>query len=402
MLEDLLRIIEETAPLPRRYRSALPGDVAELSRLLTAARGERDNGYLSRPNLLSAYLRYFLPWNVFRLSRLFSFAPDLPVLSDGDAVSDLGSGPLTLPIALWITQPELRKKHLEFRCIDTTGAALDAGKQIFAALAGKTWTIKTIKGPLGIPVYGKKAKLTAALNVFNEVYPLKLVSQLRPGGSSGPEHSAAGKAVALLGSLTAEDGSILVMEPGNPQGGAFIASLRAALLTEGRAPLVPCPHAAECPLPGSPGGRGKAKWCHFAFDTEEAPAALHKLSEAAGIPKERATFSFLLAGQINASAPELKQIQINASNPELKRVQINAALPARDILHVRSMSDPFPVPGTGWGRYGCSEKGLILIAGTKPELDPLKPETLLKLPVPVNAKRDTKTGALMLGLNRSC
>jgi hypothetical protein len=36
-------------------------------------------------------------------------------------------------------------------------------------------------------------------------------------------------------------------------------------------------------------GRGrKKKWCHFAFDTQDAPRALLGFSAVAGLPKERA------------------------------------------------------------------------------------------------------------------
>ncbi|MDR1566171.1 MAG: rRNA methyltransferase, partial [Treponema sp.] len=130
--DRLLTAIDEACPLPGRFRSGLSGDVAELSRLLTKGREEKGESYLGRPNLLSAYLRYFLPWNVYRLCRLL---PALPLgLADGDAVTDIGSGPCTLAIALWISRPELRSLRLEFRCLDRTAAVMDAGKRIFAAL----------------------------------------------------------------------------------------------------------------------------------------------------------------------------------------------------------------------------------------------------------------------------
>ena len=67
LMDGIPALIEKTFPLPGRFRSALPSDVAELSRLLTSGRGERGLSYLGRPNLLSAYLRYFLPWNLYRL-----------------------------------------------------------------------------------------------------------------------------------------------------------------------------------------------------------------------------------------------------------------------------------------------------------------------------------------------
>ncbi|MDR2662374.1 MAG: rRNA methyltransferase [Treponema sp.] len=414
-------LIEETFPLPRRFRAGLPGDVAELSRLLTSAGPEREAGYLGRPRFLSAYLRYFLPWNVFRLHRVLSLDAVPLVLSDGDAITDLGSGPLTLPIALWLARPELRKLRLEFRCIDRTGAALDAGKKLFLALTeqnkipqpggaagtdlpgGSGWIIKTIRGPLDTPVYGGGAKLVGAVNVFNEVYP------------QGPPGEGAEKAAALLGSLCAPEGAVFAMEPGNPRGGAFIAGLRSALLERKRSPLAPCPHHGHCPLPGGalpdyaaayhrPGGSrgGKAKWCHFAFDTRPAPAALCRLSEEAGIPKERAAVSFLLAGPAGKTAAGPAD-NVAASSPDVKRMRDNtpspaAALPA-DLKRIRVISDAFPLLQTApsqWGRYGCSEQGLVLIAGNRWEMEQTESGSLLELPFPKDEQRDPKTGALIV------
>ena len=390
MLEKILLLIEENFPIPGRFRPKLPYDVADLSRLLTAARGERDSGYLNRPNMLSAYLRYFLPWNVFRLCRLFSLKTGfpagtdsqsiLPALSDGDAITDLGSGPLTLPIAMWVAFPHLRTLKLEFRCVDKSAAILDAGYKLLKALcadSGSTvgWKIKTIHDSIEAPIRGKPAKLVTAVNVFNEVY-------------TGMHRSAilksAEKSTALLCKLSADNGSILVVEPGNPQGGAFISALRAALLKKGKYPAAPCTHSEQCPLPGistSPGSPGqahgtKAKWCHFAFDTDTAPEALHALSIEAGIPKERATFSFLLTGS------------------HIKTASIPASLP------IRIVSDKFPVSfqKAGLGCYGCTERGMVLVAGNRSQFTSINPGSLITLPLPSNEQRDPKTGALIIPL----
>ena len=393
MIDELLSAIEKTFPIPGRFRSKLPKDIAELSRLLTSARGERDNSYLNRPNLLSAYLRYFLPWNVFRLNRLFELntAPSgksgsqnmLPELTDGDAIIDLGSGPLVLPIALWLAYPRLRRTELEFRCVDKSAAALEAGYKLFKILSASNsdlsaWKIKIIHDSIEKPIRGKAAKLVAALNVFNEI-------SVRP--SSRAEQNAE-KAAALLNKLCAENGSIFVMEPGNPQGGAFIAALRASLLEKGHFPLAPCTHAGPCPLLQDTGPAGKGKWCHFAHKTKietktkAAPLVLHKLSAAAGIPKERAVFSFLLTNRINR--------------------YISTAPP----LCIRVISDIFPVllgnKEANMGCYGCSEKGLVLAAGSKMQLNAVSSGTLLELPFPKDQlsgkQRDSKSGALVVYL----
>jgi hypothetical protein len=254
---------------------------------------------------------------------------------------------------------------LEFRCTDQTGPGLEAGKKLFAALcaAAPPWTIKTIRAPLGAPINGPRAALTTAINLFNELIP--------PSGTLG---SMPAKYAALLSSLTAESGSVLVMEPGVPRSGEFITALRLALLEHGRQPHAPCPHHNDCCFPG---GRlsngGKQKWCHFAFDTTDAPAKLLSLSTAAGIPKERAVMSFLWTGAAEKS---------DGTD--------TTAVP------VRIVSDPFPLADRRFGRYGCSAKGMVLAVGPRATVESLSSGTLLRLLPPDKEKRDAKSGALIM------
>jgi hypothetical protein len=391
-LDTLSGLADQVLPIPKRFRSGLPRDVAELSRLLTGGRGERKGSYLSDVPLLSAYLRYFLPWNVYRLIRLL---PSLSLpLNAGGAITDLGSGPLTLPIALWISRPDLRSISLEFRCLDRTAAVLDAGKKIFAALISRDtkdggaapWTIKTVRASLGDPVHFPKANLVTAVNLFNELF-WELPRRGRP--SQGALSVFAEKQAQFLSALSLESGSILVLEPGVPRCGEFISLLRDALIALGRLPLAPCTHAGLCPLPGTPAsrpGKGDSKWCHFAFTTADAPAGLHRLSEAAGLPKERAVLSFLFSGPVTtAPVPE----------PALT-----------GLLPVQVVSDAFPLTGEGkrpghtalHGRYGCSPRGLVLVSGKKDRIETLESGAQLSLGVKKPEGRDGKSGALTLEL----
>jgi hypothetical protein len=384
-LEGVLPLIAETFPVPGRFRKDLPRDVAELSRLLTSARNERGLSYLNQPPLLSAYLRYFLPWNLYRLCRLLP-GLDLP-LAPGDAVADLGSGPLTLPAALWISRPELRPIPLEFRCIDRSGAVLEAGRKFFAALAGKNcpWVVKTITGevrpgparPLSVKLRGKAPALAAALYLYNEI------CQPVPPEDSGAFARLAESQAAFLADLVGEGGRVLVLEPGVPRSGEFISLLRGSFLRSGCSPLSPCPHSGPCPL-GAESREGRAaKWCHFALDTQDAPRALRSLSAAAGIPKERATLSFLL---------------VEKKPPLIRAAAVKSALlqPAAAPAFLRIISDPFPLPAGGaelYGRYGCGERGLVLVKGCRRKIESLGSGALAR--VKLGAGRDPKSGALV-------
>ncbi|AEF86583.1 small ribosomal subunit Rsm22 family [Treponema primitia ZAS-2] len=405
LLDSLPALIDQVFPLPRKFRSGLPADVAELSRLLTSGRGDRNESYLGEPRFLSAYLRYFLPWNCCRLARLLPAltlpfgvrkvqrnsprsntdgislgnADDVSSGNEAIAITDLGSGPLTLPMALWISRPELRELPLEFRCLDRTGPVLEAGKKLFAALAGKDtpWRIKTIKASLGDPIRFPKANLVTAVNLFNELFwKIPQVDHRTLAGFTG-------KNARLLSSLALEQGSILVVEPGVPRCGEFISLLRTTFAETGRLPLAPCPHGEPCPVPGDQVG---ARWCHFAFDSGDAPADLRRLSEAAGLPKERAALSFLLAGPVSA-APE----------PAVKVTETPGL--ETEKLTLRIISDQFSLSGGGaWGRYGCSSRGLVLVSGKKQETEGLESGTLISLAVRGPERRDGKSGALVLQL----
>lgn len=74
-LERLPEALAKVRPLSAAHRRSLPEDVADLSRLLTTERGALNRPYWSSPAFVSAYLYYFLPWNLLRLTRLLSGLP---------------------------------------------------------------------------------------------------------------------------------------------------------------------------------------------------------------------------------------------------------------------------------------------------------------------------------------
>ncbi|MCL2139240.1 MAG: rRNA methyltransferase [Treponema sp.] len=368
LLNKVPGLIDKTFPLPGRFRLKLPANAAELSRLLTSGRGERKLAYLNQPALLSAYLRYFLPWNLYRLCRLLH-SLNLP-LSANDRISDLGCGPLTFAAALWISRPELRTMPLEIQCIDISGPALDAGKKIFAALAGENapWKITTIRADVS-SAKAKPAALVCAINVFNEMY-----GDIAHNSGERLLRNAV-KTASLLKRLGGAGASLLLVEPGIPRCGEFLSALRFILLQKGYQPLAPCLHSRDCPFPGGKSAAGKARWCHFAFETDDAPQELHTISIAAGLPKERAVLSFLLAAPAKAGKKHTE-------------ADISGSFPARII------SDLFPLPNGYFGRYGCSEHGLIMLTGTKNAITAI-PSGALAGVISVKGKTDAKSGAII-------
>ena len=371
ILDTIPALINKTFPVPGRYRGALPSHVAELSRLLTGGRGDRRLSYLSRPEFLSAYLRYFLPWNLYRLCLIL---PGLDLsLHAGDTVVDIGSGPLTFVCALWIARPDLRSLPLEFYCIDRCVPALEAGKKFFNAMAGSIeWKIHLVREDIDIRKAGimrnkKPASLVCAINIFNEAY-----DKIPHSDTNGLRKTAADIARVMRNCACsagdAANASFLIMEPGVPQSGRFISFLRGAFIDLGFSPLSPCPHAGACALSGV-----KKRWCHFSFDTEDAPDDLHRLSGAAGIPKERLVLSFLLTGSADCGQPRTR----------------NEKIP------VRIISDAFPLRDNRFGRYGCSSEGLVLLAGEKSHAVKLVCGDLINFVLNSNM-RDAKSGAIII------
>jgi len=364
LLDGIPALIDRVFPLPARFRAALPKDVAELSRLLTSGRGERGLSYMGKPPLLSAYLRYFLPWNLYRLCRLL---PDLDfTLSPNDRVTDLGCGPLTLASALWICREDLRSVPLEFNCVEQNRCALEAGKKFFSALVGANsqWKINAVKGDLKTvhnAALSRDAALVCAVNVFNEMY----------GDISRSNEDSlslnAQKASRLLVGFGSASSAFLVVEPGFPRCGEFISLLRGAFLEQGIRPLSPCTHDRICPM------RGTKRWCHFAFETDDAPEALHRLSAAAGFPKERAVLSFLFVNRAGQDADEAEN-------------------------KLRIISDAFPLPHNRFGRYCCSAQGLALLTGEKKIIEKKYCGSLID-DVIMKGGRDPKSGALIAELS---
>ena len=109
ILNSFDEIIQSVRPLNSKQLQKLPDDIRFLSHQLTDQRSERRLGYMNESVQLSAYVRYYTWWNLVRLTRLFSSLPESCFPQDNQICLDIGSGPLTVITALWLSRPELRK-----------------------------------------------------------------------------------------------------------------------------------------------------------------------------------------------------------------------------------------------------------------------------------------------------
>ncbi len=399
--EDVFRAVLRAVPVPASRAKDLPFAVRDLSRLLTREREALRTPYWAAPRFLAAYAHFFLPWNIHRLSWLLPEL-DLP-LADDSRILDLGSGPLTLPLALWCARPDLRGKRLHFVCTDTAQSPLDAGKRIFAELGlPGTWRLECRRANLDAALDGSGFALVMAGNVLNELPP--------------PRHGTEDRRIAgLIGRMIrclAPQGRIFAVEPGGRNGGRTIALARKTALESGCAVLAPCTHENPCPMleqnrytpdrPASPG------WCHFTHPPRLAPAHLLDLSGKAKMEKDGLSLSCLLL-----QAPEHRS-EVSGGVEDLDDLEaLYLETMAEDADHEPAQTDSGrsvfpPVPGpqplrviSGLirlpddpeaARYACGPSGLCLLrdavrvpSGAGVEAKP-EPDFF----------RDAKTGALFV------
>lgn len=448
ILTRLPEALRKVRPLSSAHRRTLPEDIAALSRLLTVERRDLHRPYWSSPALTSAYMYYFLPWNLLRLARLASglFLPDPVSPEGGEALlMDIGSGPLTFPLALWLARPAWRTLPIRVLALDSAIQPLDLGRALCTAVGELTgqafWPVHTVRGPLeslprhaaalmdskpshsGATRRNLRPWLMTAANVLNELQPdrraiksggydeyadedddengtgggrrdqrleglLTSLGQLwnkrRPADcdAASAEHSRTDSAEHTSAAPASHSGAAstknsradlaaLFVEPGTRLGGITITRLRDLAIDGGLAPLLPCPHTGPCPL-----ARGRS-WCHFTFDHYGAPQWLRALSDAAGLAKSGLSLAPLLL------APDVGD----------KAEQKPAAGKDAELVRVRIVSAPFSVPGVrGKARYACTARGLALVE----DAEALPSGSLLLMRIPAGARRDGKSGAVVI------
>ncbi len=397
LLSSFDKIAKKALGLSSKKEEQLPKEIRKLFHELTDDRGSRKVNYLNNPIKLSAYIYYYMWWNIVRSFKLIS---NLNFnLNDDSVIADFGCGPFTMLCAFWIARPELREKKLNWYCVDISSKALSAGENIFKSLCEYSgvkqddlaWKVTKVVGKFGTKL-NKPVDLFISANMFNEIF---WDSKLRI-------YSEANKAVNNISKYLKTGGSSLVIEPGIPQGGEFIYYLRKAFLQKNFFVKSPCPNSKNCSIPASSDKNllsknfptANNKWCHFSFFTDDAPKKLIDLSENANLKKVRASLSFLYCKEFNKGANEnsQKQLQKNSTKENSKE--------DKKIFLARISSDVLKLPDGKIGRYACSEKGFLLIVerySPKAKLKQYIEGALIKLEVKnINLfLKDKKTGALL-------
>lgn len=378
ILQNFDVLLQKIKPLSSKQLLELPHNIKALSHQLTDERSARHTAYMNQTTMLSAYTNYFMWWNLMRLTHLFSGLPidAFESLHENAFCLDLGSGPLTLPVALWLSRPELRQLKLTFYCVDLSTTALSLGEEIYLSVVAATnrntpnpadpWNIVRIKGNTETTLHHDVSAVFCA-NMFNELF----------WNSTTPLESDAKKYASLLLRYAQKKALIMVVEPGIPRAAQFVSLLRDNFLRNEYNIISPCPHDKTCPMNGKKGN----KWCHFVLSTANAPRKLQKLSEISKLSKDRATLSFIMVRP---------KVHLKDSNSSTSKNSLS------NTTYIRIVSDPVRIPGKGVGRYACAPWGLTLVmeppVSFSGSLIPvnLTTEQVYHLPI------DQKTGAKIL------
>ncbi len=301
VLNSFDEIVQGVQSLSSKQQRELPQNIRRLSHELTDERQLRKSGYMNEAARLSAYTRYFMWWNLVRLTSVFSALSDdaFSAIKDGDYCLDLGSGPLTLPIALYLARPDLRNKKLTWYCVDISQNALTLGENILlsvmAKLPGAEWNVMRIKGELGTKIKYPASLVTCA-NMFNELF----------WNTNKPLEELSKKYGTSLLQYAKKESLFFIAEPGIPRSARFVSLLRDFMMRKSFSILSPCTHDEKCPMDGRKG----QKWCHFVLDGSVAPKGLQKMSTSAGLTKDRASISFVFASSIKKSEKKSSTIRV--------------------------------------------------------------------------------------------
>ncbi len=380
----LARALDAACPLKRTHRQELPLNILRLSRMLTVERARMRHPYWASPALTGAYVHYFLPWNVYRLARLFTgLKPEAPG-EGAHMLLDLGSGPLTVPVALWLACPEWRDRKVVVAAVDSAGHPLQIGRRILEELARQAgvepWEIHPLQAPLEQGVRRAMALaqkdvtpwLVTAANVLNELPPCKR-QRLEEDEEDAHDDSRLSDILSGVRAFLRrgpQNARALFVEPGTRLGGLTLMRLRSLARDEDLLVTGPCPGQGACPLyrddaasfeeaafqdedivedilgdggalvsTGQVSRLAGRTWCHFTFTSDGAPSWLKALAEPTGLAKDSLSLAWL-------------------------GLRARAAEEAEDVgrgMRLRVISGPFSVPGRGQCRYACSAAGLMLL-----------------------------------------
>lgn len=273
------------ATFPHDELAALAGDVQRLSRLLTRDRESLPSAYLKDAGLRKAYLLYFLPSNIRKISvplRELSLHPQGLLAKERLRVLDVGSGPGTAVLGL-LDFYSRREGSPFFECtaVDHVAENLREAEALFREhrdrSAGKASLRTQVSGIEGLA------------DRLNDQYDLIIFSNVLNELFHGEDDRRA-KRVRTVGGILrralAAHGSCIIIEPALRETSREMLMVRDGLLDEGFHVYSPCLIDGRCPALVNP-----RDWCHEDVPWDP-PEIVREVDRRIGLRKDSLKFSY--------------------------------------------------------------------------------------------------------------
>jgi len=267
---------------------AVAAGVKELSRGLTGDRTLAGAAYLSRADLLGAYLLYY--WPVSFAETLFALRQ--AGIRRGGRALDLGSGPGPGAFAL------LEAGWTDVTAADRSPEALDMARRL-AAADGKTLGTLVWDADTGLPT-GGPWDLIVAGHFLNEL----------ASGAPDRINRRVGFLKALAGKLT-PGGRVLILEPASHGPNADVLAVRDAVSSMGWGIAGPCFFQGPCPA------RAAGAACHDVLKWK-VPHVVAQTARRAGIDKRELPFTWLVLRPQGAPVAEPSVVRV-VSEPMMNK-----------------------------------------------------------------------------------
>ncbi|CAL9580347.1 small ribosomal subunit Rsm22 family protein [Streptomyces sp. Tu 3180] len=234
---------------------------------------------------VAAYAAYRMPATFEAVrSALEAFADAVPGWAPGDHV-DVGGG---TGAAAWAVSATWEGKR-PVTVLDWAEPALALGREIAAAhpaLRDVRWQRARIGAALPL----ESTDLVTVSYVLNEL--------------TAPDRAA------LVDAAAGAARSVVIVEPGTPDGYARVIEARDRLVSAGFRVAAPCPHSAACPI--APG----TDWCHFSARVSRS--SLHRQVKGGSLAYEDEKFSYVAATRLPASPVPARVVR----RPQIRKGQV--------------------------------------------------------------------------------
>ncbi|WP_435209757.1 small ribosomal subunit Rsm22 family protein [Streptomyces sp. bgisy034] len=114
----------------------------------------------------------------------------------------------------------------------------------------------------------------------------------------------------LLGTVASAARTVVIVEPGTPDGYTRVIEARDRLIAAGFRIAAPCPHSAACPIvPGT-------DWCHFSARVSRS--SLHRRIKGGSLAYEDEKFSYVAATRLPATPAPARVVR----KPQIRKGQV--------------------------------------------------------------------------------